>query len=75
MRFGLNLPNYSSLGNRDAMIAIAERAESLGYISLWTSDHVLLPTSLPDPFGNLLEPLSAGGGAAHGVRAGVVDVG
>ena len=55
MRFGLNLPNYSTLGDRDAMVAIAERAESLGYTSLWTSDHVLLPTSLPDPFGNLLE--------------------
>jgi len=55
MRFGLNLPNYSALGHRDAMIAIAERADELGYTSLWTSDHVLLPTSLPDPFGNLLE--------------------
>ena len=55
MRFGLNLPNYSSLGHRDAMIAIAERADELGYTSLWTSDHILLPTSLPDPFGNLLE--------------------
>src|ERR1700704_3460839 len=55
MRFGLNLPNYSSLGQRDAMIAIAERADALGYSSLWTSDHILLPTSLPDPFGNLLE--------------------
>jgi len=55
MIFGLNLPNYSSLGNRKSMIAIAERAEELGYSSLWTSDHVLIPTNLPEPFGNLLE--------------------
>jgi probable F420-dependent oxidoreductase len=53
--FGLNLPNYSSLGNRESMIAIAERAEELGYSSLWTSDHILIPTNLPEPFGNLLE--------------------
>jgi probable F420-dependent oxidoreductase len=37
------------------MVAIAERADALGYTSLWTSDHILLPTSRPDPFGNLLE--------------------
>jgi probable F420-dependent oxidoreductase len=55
MTFGLNLPNYSSLGHRDAMIAIAERAEELGYSSLWTSDHILLPVTLPEPFGDLLE--------------------
>jgi probable F420-dependent oxidoreductase len=55
MIFGLNLPNYSSLGNRESMIAIAESAEELGYSSLWTSDHILLPTNLPEPFGNLLE--------------------
>jgi probable F420-dependent oxidoreductase len=55
MIFGLNLPNYSSLGNRDAMIAIAERAEALGYSSLWTSDHILVPKNRPEPFGNVLE--------------------
>jgi probable F420-dependent oxidoreductase len=55
MRFGLNLPNYSTLGYRDAMVAIAETADALGYASLWTSDHILLPTTLPDPYGNLLE--------------------
>jgi probable F420-dependent oxidoreductase len=55
MIFGLNLPNYSSLGHRDAVIAIAERADELGYSSLWTSDHVLLPVTLPEPYGNLLE--------------------
>src|SRR5215469_14100510 len=55
MIFGLNLPNYSTLGHRDAVIAIAERAEELGYSSLWTSDHILVPASLPEPYGNLLE--------------------
>jgi probable F420-dependent oxidoreductase len=55
MIFGLNLPNYSSLGNRESMTAIAESAEELGYSSLWTSDHILIPTSLPEPFGNVLE--------------------
>jgi probable F420-dependent oxidoreductase len=53
--FGLNLPNYSSLGNHVSMIAIAEKAEELGYSSLWTSDHILIPADLPEPFGNLLE--------------------
>jgi probable F420-dependent oxidoreductase len=55
MIFGLNLPNYSTLGNRDSMIAIAERAEELGYSSLWTNDHILIPANLPEPFGNVLE--------------------
>jgi len=53
--FGLNLPNYSSLGNRESMIAIAQRAEELGYSSLWTSDHILIPANRPEPFGNVLE--------------------
>jgi hypothetical protein len=35
--FGLNLPNYSGLGNRESMVAIAAKAEELGYSSLWTS--------------------------------------
>jgi probable F420-dependent oxidoreductase len=55
MNFGLNLPNYSALGNRESMLAIAGKAEELGYSSLWTSDHVLIPASYPEPFGNLLE--------------------
>jgi probable F420-dependent oxidoreductase len=51
----LNLPNYSRLGSRESMVRIASTAEELGYSSLWTSDHVLIPTNLPEPFGNLLE--------------------
>ena len=55
MIFGLNLPNYGSLGNRGSMIAIAQTAEELGYSSLWTSDHILIPANRPEPFGNVLE--------------------
>jgi probable F420-dependent oxidoreductase len=58
MIIGVNLPNYSSLGYRDSVIAIAQTAEALGYASLWTNDHVLLPTSLPEPFGHVLESLT-----------------
>ncbi len=52
---GLNLPNFSRLGHREAMIAVAQRAEELGFSSLWSGDHILLPTSMPEPYGNLLE--------------------
>jgi probable F420-dependent oxidoreductase len=55
MIFGLNLPNYSHLGNRESMMAIAGLAEELGYSSLWTNDHILIPSNRPEPFGNVLE--------------------
>jgi len=58
MIIGLNLPNYSTLGSRDSIVAIAQRAEALGFASLWTNDHVLLPSSRPEPFGNVLESLT-----------------
>src|SRR6202521_1162741 len=58
MIVGVNLPNYSRLGNRDSVVAIAQTAEALGYASLWTNDHVLLPTSRPEPFGHVLESLT-----------------
>src|SRR5437879_8668898 len=58
MIVGVNLPNYSRLGNRDSVVAIAQAAEALGYASLWTNDHVLLPTSPSEPFGNVLESLT-----------------
>jgi probable F420-dependent oxidoreductase len=58
MRVGVNLPNYSDLGTRDTISSIADAAEELGYASLWTTDHVLLPTRLPEPYGRLLESLT-----------------
>ena len=62
MIFGVSLPNYKNLGHRQAVLAISGAAEDLGYTSVWTSDHIVLPTDLfhPDedhfdPVGNILE--------------------
>ncbi|WP_329045605.1 LLM class flavin-dependent oxidoreductase [Amycolatopsis sp. NBC_01488] len=49
MIIGLNVPNYGPPGTREAMTTIARHAEELGFASLWTSDHVLLPADDPGP--------------------------
>ncbi|HEX2173258.1 MAG TPA: LLM class F420-dependent oxidoreductase, partial [Dehalococcoidia bacterium] len=43
MKFGVHLPNFSPLQGREPTIRIARRAEQLGFDSLWTSDHVIMP--------------------------------
>jgi probable F420-dependent oxidoreductase len=58
MRVGVNLPNYGPLGTTESMVAIATRAETLGYDSVWTTDHVLMPKTQPDPYGHILETLT-----------------
>jgi probable F420-dependent oxidoreductase len=58
MKIGVNLHNYGPFATKPAIDAIAERAEALGYDSLWTADHILLPQTEPEPFGQLLETLT-----------------
>ena len=77
MDFGIVLPNLGPLSTADAMIAIAQRAEALGFADLWTSDHVVLPiksnTSYPyvragnvrlDPHYRVIDPMIALAGIA-----------
>ena len=58
MRIGINLPNYGALGTVETITQIGETAEQLGYASVWTTDHILMPDRLPEPYGYLLESMT-----------------
>jgi probable F420-dependent oxidoreductase len=45
MRYGLALPNYTTLATPEAIDAAAAVAERLGWHSVWTTDHVLVDPS------------------------------
>ena len=43
MEFGIGLPNMGPLATREAMFAMAERAEERGIESVWVGDHMAFP--------------------------------
>jgi probable F420-dependent oxidoreductase len=55
MQFGVALAHFSRLASREAVITLAREAESLGYDSLWATDHVLMAADQPEPYGTILE--------------------
>ncbi len=71
MRLGYFLPQMGPAAGPDAMIQVAQRAEALGYDSLWVTERTLFPVepavpyvasadgSLPDVYRDVLDPLTA----------------
>ena len=69
MRIGFALPNIGALGTAEGIATVAERAEALGYESLWTVERLLYPLnpqtpypvtpdgSLPEPYKLNLDPI------------------
>ncbi len=69
MRIGFSLPNIGPIGTAEAVTKIAQRAEALGYSSLWTIERLLYPVklqapypatpdgSLPEAYRHVLDPL------------------
>lgn len=51
MDYGLCLPNFRDGASREGMEAGAETAERLGWSTVWTTDHVMVPTSAADDYG------------------------
>ena len=45
MKFGLGLPSAGKGAHGPNIITFAQRAEALGFESLWCGDHILLPTA------------------------------
>lgn len=50
MELGIVLPNSGALATPEAMLAIAERCEALGFDALWTADHLVLPHAPSAPY-------------------------
>jgi probable F420-dependent oxidoreductase len=71
MKLGFNLPQVGDAASRDGIIAVAKRAEELGYDSVWVTDRVLYPLEpqsgyggspnapIPTPYQIVLDPLEA----------------
>jgi probable F420-dependent oxidoreductase len=71
MKIGFALPNIGPVATADAVSKVAQRAEALGYSSLWTVERFLYPVapqtpypvtpdgSLPEPYKHVLDPLDA----------------
>jgi probable F420-dependent oxidoreductase len=69
MKIGFALPNIGPIGTADAVTKVAQRAEALGYNSLWTVERLLYPVklqvpypgtpdgSLPEVYKHVLDPL------------------
>jgi probable F420-dependent oxidoreductase len=71
MKIGFALGNIGPIGTAEAISKIAQRAEALGYESVWTVERLLWPVkpqtpyggspdgSLPEPYKYVLDPLDA----------------
>src|SRR3954452_2556512 len=71
MKLGFALPNVGPIATPEAVTQVAQRAEALGYHSLWTIERLLYPVvpqtayavtadgSLPEPYKHVLDPLDA----------------
>jgi len=55
MKFGVGLENYGRNITFDAIRRVALAAEELGYESVWTTDHIIVPREDAEPYGRIFE--------------------
>lgn len=51
MKFGIQLPHFGPHASGEGAIALARRAEALGFDSVWVGDHIVYPPPLAERFG------------------------
>lgn len=68
VKFGLAYANAGPLGDPDFAIPLAQLAEELGFESLWTVEHVVVPTGYSSPY-----PYSPDGKMPGGDQVAITD--
>jgi len=58
VKFGYILPNYGDKISAHELVEISRVCEEEGFDSVWATDHILMPTELREPYGEVLEPLT-----------------
>ena len=67
MDFGICLPNFPDGASPEGIDAAADAAERHGWSTVWTTDHVLVPTDAADDYGRIYDAILtlAWAGARH----------
>ena len=51
MKFGIMLPHYRQVASADGIYRMAQEAESMGFHSVWVSEHIAVPDADVERFG------------------------
>ena len=50
MKIGFMLPMFGKLATSKIVVEMAQLAENRGFESVWTNDHVIMPTQIDTPY-------------------------
>ena len=58
MKFGVCIPNFGDTLSVGTLRSVVLEAEKLGYDSVWTTDHILMPTNSGTPYEKILDSIA-----------------
>jgi len=59
MKFGVCIPNFGETASVDGLRTVALEAEKMGYDSVWTTDHILMPAQSGTPYERIFESVTS----------------